>query len=398
MQARLTKRLIDSLEPDPERNTLVWDDEVPGLLLVVARGGTKSYAVDYRTADGRRRRKTLGRHPELNPTTARERARRHRVEVSDGGDPLQERQTARKAPTLEDLKTRFIEDHGAKRAPRTREDYRAHFDRYILPALGRLTPVNSVRWEDVADLHATVSLRAPTQANRMLSTGSKAWSLATKWGWWPRNQPNPWRDHDKNEEGQPGRALDGTELWRLGKALKADSSLAARGLELLLLTGARPGELRTARWEMLDGRLLRLPVAKTGQRSIFLGIVALKRLQALPRLCDYIFPGADKTPFVDWNNSWNKARDAARLACRAYDLRHTYTSTAAALGIDPDHVRSLSGHAPRQEAHQRYLHPAAHPDLRDLLLADADVVAALLAAALRGEKDTTKVLHYPKSA
>ena len=61
MKAKLTKALVESTQPDPERDVLIWDTKTMGLGVRVARGGTKSFVFQYR-AEGRDRRITLGRY------------------------------------------------------------------------------------------------------------------------------------------------------------------------------------------------------------------------------------------------------------------------------------------------------------------------------------------------
>lgn len=387
MKRKLTKTAVEKLEPR-DRNFLVWDSVFPGLAVVVTPKGAKSYALTYRTANGRQRRIAFARHPDTTPEVARKRAGQLRAQVSAGVDPLKERKRQRTAPTVAKLAEKFIAEHGKRRSPSTVRDYRAHFKRNIIPALGAATPVTAVTWEDVAKLHADMTDRgAATQANRAVAYGSSAWSFARKLGWVPRDVPNPWKGHERNRERRPGRALDREELARLGSALADDDSLAARALELVLLTGCRPGELRKARWGQVAKNLLHLEEAKTGARVVFLGAAAVEILDALPRMSrnPHVIPSPKGGAYSSFDAAWNRARDAAELDCRMYDLRHSFTSTAAALGVHPEHVRALVGHAPGQQAHRRYLHPAAHPDLRARLLADADRVSEYLSAALAGD-------------
>ena len=61
MKGKITKRLVDSLEPDPARDVLVWDTELSGFGLRITRGGVKSYIFQYKI-HRRTRRITLGEH------------------------------------------------------------------------------------------------------------------------------------------------------------------------------------------------------------------------------------------------------------------------------------------------------------------------------------------------
>ena len=70
---KITKRVVDAAVPEGERYIL-WDDEIKGFGLLVMPSGIKSYFYQYRTAEGRQRRATIGKHGEWTPTKAREKA------------------------------------------------------------------------------------------------------------------------------------------------------------------------------------------------------------------------------------------------------------------------------------------------------------------------------------
>ena len=59
-RVRLTKRLIDGLEPE-EVDRFLWDSEVIGFGLKITAQGAFSYGLQYRF-DGRSRRFKIGNH------------------------------------------------------------------------------------------------------------------------------------------------------------------------------------------------------------------------------------------------------------------------------------------------------------------------------------------------
>ena len=67
-----------------------------------------SFVLNYRL-QGRERRYTIGRHPELTALAARERAIQLRGRIIDGVDPLQQRIDAQSEPTMEDLAKDYLE-------------------------------------------------------------------------------------------------------------------------------------------------------------------------------------------------------------------------------------------------------------------------------------------------
>ncbi len=245
---KLTKRTVDAFKPS-DKEQLVWDDELPGLCLRVKSSGVRSYIIQYRNRQGRSRRLTLGRHGVLTAEQARREARTHLAEASKGHDPAEERAADRKAPTMRDLATDYLSRHAEvhKRAASVRKD-RAMLNRYILPRLGN-RKVEGVSRRDVESLHQSLK-DAPYQANRVLALVSKMMNLAVRWGWRPEN---PVRGVERFQEHKRERWLSIEELRRLIDVLdRHPNRRAANAIRLLLLTGARRGEVLAATWGEFD--------------------------------------------------------------------------------------------------------------------------------------------------
>jgi CRP-like cAMP-binding protein len=92
--AKITKRLVDSLRPDPDREIYVGDDELPGFGVRMRSSGTASYIVRYRDAAGRSRRATLGRVGVLAPDEARRMAQQHLAAAKLGADAAKDQAEA----------------------------------------------------------------------------------------------------------------------------------------------------------------------------------------------------------------------------------------------------------------------------------------------------------------
>src|ERR1700733_5640883 len=82
----------------------VWDCAVPGFGARRQSGAAVAYILKSRTAGGRQRWHTIGRHgAPWTPDTARDEARRLLGEVAKGGDPAADKQAKRKAETVAEL-------------------------------------------------------------------------------------------------------------------------------------------------------------------------------------------------------------------------------------------------------------------------------------------------------
>ncbi|RPI41354.1 MAG: DUF4102 domain-containing protein [Hyphomicrobiaceae bacterium] len=64
--SKITKRVVDAAAPRHDRY-IIWDAEIKGFGLLVMPSGIKSYFYQYRTAEGRQRRATIGKHGEWDP-------------------------------------------------------------------------------------------------------------------------------------------------------------------------------------------------------------------------------------------------------------------------------------------------------------------------------------------
>src|SRR4051812_23821144 len=68
--SKLTKRVVDTLRPDPKRDVFKWDagdGALKGFGVRVKPSGVASFFVQYRNKEGRTRRLVLGRVGELTP-------------------------------------------------------------------------------------------------------------------------------------------------------------------------------------------------------------------------------------------------------------------------------------------------------------------------------------------
>jgi integrase len=290
---------------------------------------------------GRERRLTIGGFPAWTTAAAREEAKRLRREVDAGADRVGEQQANRDAPTVAELRDRFITEHVPRKRPSTGRDYPRRINADIRPALGGLK-VHAVEFADIDAMHRRISARgSPIAANRIVSLTSKLFALAIKLGW--RSEPNPCRGIERNHEHARTRYLSEAELTRLLAALDECTDVAARdATKLLLLTGARRGELLSARWTHfdLDAGVWSKPSTSTKQKvehRVPLSMAALQILTVLRQRSgnsEWLFPASrGGGPRRDFERSWSELRQAAGLGdLRLHDLRHTYASAPASSG------------------------------------------------------------------
>jgi integrase len=344
--------------------------------------------LSYR-AKNRKRQATLGLYGPLTVQQARKRAHRMLVQVFDGEDPVQEKRHYRASPTLADLAERYMEEHAIpkKRPSSVKSDERL-LRLHILPRLGR-TKVADLDRRDVFALHHGMR-KTPAQANRALALLSKMLNLAEQWGDRP-DHTNPTRHVDRFREHPKERFLSGSELERLGAALReaeeagSEHPSAILAIRLLALTGARRNEILCLRWREVDFERALIDIdSKTGRKRIPLPAPALELLSKALRLRGnpYVCFGAHRGKrLVGLQRPWERIRSAAGLDdVRLHDLRHSHAAMGAGLGLGLPIIGKLLGHT-QAATTQRYAHLADHP----VRLA-AERVAGEIGAALAGRR------------
>ncbi len=362
--------------------------------------GAKAFILNYRTA-GRERRITIGSFPDWSVPAAREQAKNLKRRIDQGQDPMGDRHEERTAPTIADLAQRFEAEHLTRRRSTTAKDYSSILRGHILPALGK-TKVVDLRHADVEKLHRKIAATAPYRANRAVSVLSKMFSLAVKW---ELREDNPVRGIERAPEEKRERFLTPAEIARLGEALAVHPEKAScRAIRLLLLTGARRGEMLSATWAQFDlerGTWTK-PSSATKQAKehrVPLSGPALAVLGELradtPDGCPFLFPGKREVdpkgkvtwaPLTEIKRAWGSVCKAAKIeGVRVHDLRHSYASILASSGLSLPIIGALLGHTQAATTH-RYAHL-----LDDPLRAATEAAGAFVSSAGKPAADVVPI-------
>ena len=390
MTERLTKSLVDRIQLT-DRDQWFWDSEVKGFGLKVSKAGVRTYAFQYRFPSGRSGktyRITIGKHG--SPWTvesARTEARTLSARVTQGENPRLETQRAKAIPTVAELcDTYMAHGTGTKKASTLATD-RGRIKRHIKPLLGHLkvtevTPAIIKKFQNdiasgatKADISTKLRGRAIVKggkgtAARTLGLLGGIFSYAIELELIDRNPAHGVkRFPDKKNE----RFLSSEEFTLIGRMLDqaAESGVSQKAIDiilLLILTGARRGEIQQLKWSEVDlvRGMLMLDDSKTGQKKIRLNSPASTILEAQAARVEtrtgYVF--SDRTgsgPFSATSKIWAKIRADTPLAdVRLHDLRHSFASVAIAQGASLPVIGKLLGHA-NISTTQRYAHLTDDP-------------------------------------
>jgi integrase len=379
MAEKLTDRIAKSAAApaDGKAQRIDYDTEVKGFGLRVTKGGARSFILNYR-AHGVERRCTIGSYPDWRVSAAREEAKRLKRLVDQGRDPMGERHEERAAPTINELIARYLVEHAPRKRERSRQEDESLIRQWIRPALGK-KKVADVRHADVERLHRKITETAPTRgrkadgcptrANRTAALLSKMFNLAIRW---EMRADNPAKGIERNTEERRNRYLAGDELRRLTEALAVyPNQGAANAIRLLLLTGARRGEVLAASWDQfnLEAGVWVKPSSHTKQKRehrIPLSAPVRQLLAEMKGAADrraaetrgepspFLFParrGARDARLgapghmVEVKSAWRAICKLAGLSgVRVHDLRHSYASILASAGLSLPVIGALLGH------------------------------------------------------
>jgi integrase len=375
------KSVASAPGPAPgQKQVIHYVDDVRGLGVRVAASGTRSWIFSY-YSHRIERRLTIGRVEAWPMKLAIAEAHRLRRMVDLGEDPMAERHAERVAPTVSDLIERWREEKAPRKRPASLAEDEALIRQWIMPELGNVK-VGDVTYGHIDRLLRKVTKAGtPTRANRVVALLSRLFSLAVIWQMRP-DQTNPCKGIEKNAETKRHRYLKTEELPRLSAALDAHLNKASGdAIRLLLLTGARKGEVLSMKWTDLDlgkAPVWTKPAASTKQAEIHrvpLSAEACALLLAIQREAEekaartnrpvpaYVFPVQRKRgqPAIgqhlpDVRSSWEQICKAAGLEdLRIHDLRHSFASILASQGFSLPMIGALLGHS-QAATTSRYAH------------------------------------------
>lgn len=371
---KLTKTAVDNALVI-DRRYHIYDTEIPGFSVKIEPSGSKVYVFDYRAGAGGRsaakKRITIGKAGPLTPEQARTKAKELYAQIALGDDPGDKRQAERGKTFFKHVAERYLKEYITHHnKPSTVKGKKWNIYGTILPQFRHMN-VEDITRKDIQEWHSKLH-ETPANANRALATLSHIMSICEDWGMREHNT-NPCLGIKRYRENKRDRYLNEEELRRLINVL---NQCEREGLEeknmmiffrMLIFTGARQGELLTAKWEYVNREemALELPDSKTGKKKINLSAEALAEIDKLERVVGnpYLFPGYFKDVEEKLgrhhsppNEMWHRILKRAEIKnFRKHDLRHAYASFAIMAGLTLEEIGQLLGHLTPQTT-KRYSH------------------------------------------
>ncbi|WP_369051144.1 tyrosine-type recombinase/integrase [Burkholderia gladioli] len=241
--------------------------KVAGLYLQVASPTARSWILRVKIGD-RRREIGLGPYPAVGLKDAHAKAQAERDKIKAGIDPVLERKAAESALraaqaseiTFAEAARQFIasRSHGWKNAKHG-DQWRNTIAEYAEPILGKML-VRHITREHVLRVLDPIWTEKTETASRLRGRIENVLDWARVKGYRDGENPALWRGNLDHLLAKPSAiakvrhhpALPYQDMGSFMERLRAIDAIGARCLEFAILTAARSGEARGARWSEID--------------------------------------------------------------------------------------------------------------------------------------------------
>ena len=393
-RVNLTAGRVDAFTcPTGKAQAFLWDTDTPSLALRVTPTGRKTYVFEARL-NGETIRTTIGTLTDWPIKEARTRAQGLKMLVDAGTDPREverDRQaaaaekkaaTAVYALTVGEVWTAYLEERRPQWGERHYQDH-INLSKAGGKAIKRVTdgrtvtidmPLYALMALPLRDLTAPViEAWAAREAQTRPTSARLAWRLLKVFLGWCDEQPayasllpakNPAKTKKAREAlGKAGVKSDVLQRGQLAVWFTAAQQLSnptiAAYLQVLLLTGARPGEVMTLQWDDVNTQWKGITIRDKieGERTIPLTPYVAHLLAALPRRNKWIFSSpTSKTGYLtEPTTPHTRACKVAGLAgLTLHGLRRSFKSLTEWQEIPAGVVAQVMGHKPSATAEKHY--------------------------------------------
>ncbi len=391
-------RVAEFACPAGKQQAIYKDGKQPGLGLRVTANGARAYIFESK-CQGRTVRVTIGDPSAWTIDAARKEAARLKMLVDSGVNPVEQRreqaeararakaereaEAQRQTLTVGEAWAAYIEerrphwsalhfrDHLEKAAPGGQPSKRRGASKGAKTKPGPLAefmplPLGKL---DAATIEAWAAREGKTRP----TSARLAWRLLAVFMTWCSEQPryagivqtpNPAKTRRTREAlGKPGTKSDVLTREQLAAwfahVRQIQNPVIAAALQTMLLTGARPGEVLTMRWEdvNLQWRGMAVRDKVEGERAIPLTPYIAHLLAALPRRNEWVFssPSAAGGHITTPNTPHARACRAAGLdGLTLHGLRRSFASLTEWLEIPTGVTAQIQGHKPSAVAEKHY--------------------------------------------
>ena len=400
-RVNLTAGRVDAFSCPPDKaQAFLWDTDTPTLALRATPTGRKTYVFEARL-NGATVRINIGTLADWPIKQARTKAQGLKMLVDGGTDPRElerDRLAAaveKKAVTAAKVEADKVaaltvgevwEAYIAERRPVWGAlHYRDHIDKSKaggLPSgrrgggkqLTKPGPLAALMPLALKDLdQATIESWAAREGKTRAASARLSWRLLTVFLTWCGEQPQyaalmPAKNPAKTKKAREALGKAGTKsdvlqreqlaVW-FAAVQQLQNPVISACLQMMLLTGARPGEVLALRWEDVNTQWKGISIRDKveGTREIPATPYMLHLLAALPRRNEWVFssPTSATGCLTEPNNPHTRACKAAGLeGLTLHGLRRSFKSLTEWLEVPVGVVAQIQGHKPSATAEKHY--------------------------------------------
>lgn len=301
----------------------------------------------------------LGGYPDVTLAGAKEAARIARAKISEGIDPVAERQAQRSAlaaaiaatMTFSEAAGKYISAHESGwKSAKSSAQWISSLESYAFPVIGKIS-VSDIETAHIMRVLEPIWTTKTETASRVRGRMESIIDWATVRGFRKGENPARWRGHLEHllaarsdvQKTEHFSALPFAEIGAFMAELRRQEGLGARALEFAILTAARSGEVRGATWAEIDlqGAVWTIPATRMKaerEHRVPLSDKSLELLNALPHMAgtDLVFPSAKNTVLSDMTLTAVLRR--MNLSVTAHGFRSTFRDWAGETTAYPKEV------------------------------------------------------------
>lgn len=320
-----------------------------GLYLQVAKGGSKSW-IQRIMVNGKRKNIGLGGFQVISISKARELSLKTRLEVAEGNDP-----TAKKLKMLsfrEAMQLTLEKKRGEWTSAVVEKNWQGRLDTHVLEQWGE-RKINTIDQIDALELLKPLYEQTPETGRKIRQALRSIFGLAMAKGLIDTDPAG-----ERISKALPGRpkkknhaALHNGQVAEfLCKVDESDAALSVKlAVRFIVLTAARSGEVRGARWSEIQGDAWIIPEERMKMRQehcVPLSKAALEVLEKARALHDgdLIFPALRSGKEIAESNLRNLLKKIG-MKTTIHGFRSSFRSFCASRNINREIAEAALAHA-----------------------------------------------------
>ena len=335
-----------------------------GLFLHVRPSGAKKWLQRY-TFQGRRREIGLGSAKIVSVATARRNAHQNLVLVSEGIDPIEDKKQDSIIPSFEVAAREVYEDNRPTwRNAKHAAQFITTLETYAFPVIGSMS-VREINSSHILRILSPIWVTKAETAKRVRQRLSTVFKYCVA---------QQWRTDDPadiaivkalpylKKKVQHRKSISYNDVSDFIETVsKSSAGLSTKlGLEFLILTATRSGEVRNARWNEINGSLWIIPEGrmKAGiEHRVPLSnrcMEILEEAQNINQGSDYIFEGTKPDKPLS-ENTFNKLMKELGLDVHAHGFRTSFRTWSQEKTNYPREIAEAAlAHSLRDKAEAAY--------------------------------------------